>query len=76
MIKKRRLCIGAAVAVIAIIAASSFIGNRSIPKPQPIPASRVRLNLTVTNEQSDIPELEGLDKKVRYYMRKWQCKHA
>lgn len=76
MIKKRRLFIGAAVAVIAIIAASSFIGNRSIPKPQPIPASRVRLNLTVTNEQSDIPELEGLDKKVRYYMRKWQFKGA
>lgn len=76
MIKKRRLIIGVAAAVIAIIAASSFIGNRSIPKPQPIPASRVRLNLTVTNEQSNIPELEGLDKKVRYYMSKWQFKGA
>ena len=36
----------------------------------------MRLNLTVTNQQSEIPELEGLDKKVRYYMRKWQFKGA
>ena len=69
--------LGAAAAVIAvIITASSFIGNKCIPKAQPIPASKVRLNLTVTNEDSAIPELEGLDKKVRYYMRKWQFKGA
>ena len=69
--------IGVAAAVIAVfIAASSFIGSRSIPKPKPIPASKIRLNLTITNEHSDIPELEGLDKKVRYYMKKWQFKGA
>lgn len=77
MRKKITAYIGIAVAVIAvIIAASSFISKRSIPKPQPIPASKVRLNLTVTNSQSEIPALEGLDKKVRYYMRKWQFKGA
>ena len=65
------------IAVVAIIvAATSFVGSRHIPKAAPIPKSKVRLNLTVTNEQSDIPELAGLDKKVRYYMRKWQFKGA
>lgn len=69
--------LGAAAAIaMVIIAATSFIGDRSIPKAQPIPASKVRLNLTVTNERSEIPELEGLDKKVSYYMRKWQFKGA
>ena len=67
---------GAAAIAMVIIAATSFIGDRSIPKAQPIPASKVRLNLTVTNEKSEIPALEGLDKKVNYYMRKWQFKGA
>lgn len=69
--------LGAAAAIaMVIIAATSFIGDRSISKAKPIPASKVRLNLTVTNDKSEIPELEGLDKKVRYYMRKWQFKGA
>ena len=74
---KKILFIGAAIiATAVIIASTSFIGKRSIPKAQTIPPSAVRLNLTVTNQQSEIPELEGLDKKVRYYMRKWQFKGA
>ena len=77
MRRKAVAYIGVAAAVIAvIIAASSFIGSRSIPKPQPIPESKIRLNLTITNEKSDIPELAGLDKKVRYYMQKWQFQGA
>lgn len=77
MRKKVTAYVVIAVAVLTvIIAASSFISKRSIPKAQPIPASKVRLNLTVTNSQSEISELEGLDKKVRYYMRKWQFKGA
>ena len=74
---KKILFIGASIiATAVIIASTSFIGKRSIPKAQPIPPSAVRLNLTVTNQQSEIPELVGLDKKVRYYMRKWQFKGA
>lgn len=74
---KKILFIGVAIiATAVIIASTSFIGKRSIPKAQPIPPSAVRLNLTVTNQQSEIPELEGLDKKIRYYMRKWQFKGA
>lgn len=76
MIKRKRAYFAVAAVVTIIIAATSFIGNRRIPKPAEIPASKVRLNLTVTNSDSEIPELEGLDKKVRYYMRKWQFKGA
>lgn len=66
-----------AIAIVAIIlAATSFVGNRHIPKAAPIPKSKIRLNLTVTNQDSDIPELAGLDKKVRNYMKKWQFKGA
>ena len=35
-----------------------------------------RLNDTLTNGMSDIPELEGLDRKVRAYLRKWHMKGA
>ena len=35
-----------------------------------------RLNDTLTNEMSDIPALEGLDRKVRTYLRKWHMKGA
>ena len=35
-----------------------------------------RLNDTLTNEMSDIPELEGLDRKIRAYLRKWHMKGA
>ena len=76
MIRRKRAYLAVAAVVTIIIAATSFIGNRRIPKPAEIPASKVRLNLTVTNSDSEIPELEGLDKKVRYYMRKWQFKGA
>ena len=74
MIKKKRAYIAVAAVVTIIIAATSFIGNRRIPKPAEIPASKVRLNLTVTNADSEITELEGLDRKMRYYMRKWHFK--
>lgn len=32
------------------------------------------LNKEITNEMSQVPELEGLDKKISNYMRKWQLK--
>lgn len=72
----RKLVYAGIVLTAAIIAATSFIGNRIIPEPEPIPQSKTRLNLTVTNQDSDSPELEGLDKKVINYMRKWDFKGA
>ena len=34
------------------------------------------LNLTIANEMSQIPELEGLDKKIEKYIWKWHIKGA
>ena len=36
----------------------------------------IHLNDSITNSMSMIPELEGLDKKVEKYMRRWQIKGA
>ena len=35
-----------------------------------------RLNDTLTNAMSDLPELYGLDKKIKSYMNKWHMKGA
>ena len=64
------------LAVAIIIATASSIFHRPLPKPAEIKKPTIRLNQTVTNADSDIPELAGLDKKVNYYMRKWQFKGA
>lgn len=75
-IKKTLYLGGAAVAVAILIATASSIFHRPIPKAKPLPSSQTRLNLTLTNEDSDIPELAGLDRRIRNYMRKWQFKGA
>lgn len=67
---------GLALAVAIVIATASSIFHKPVPKAKPIPSAGLRLNKTLTNADSDIPELAGLDKKVRYYMRKWQFKGA
>jgi CubicO group peptidase (beta-lactamase class C family) len=66
----------ASLAVAIIVATASSIFHKPIPKPAEIKKPAVRLNQTVTNADSDIPELAGLDRKVNYYMRKWQFKGA
>lgn len=66
----------ASLAVAIIVATASSIFHKSIPKPAEIKKPVIRLNQTVTNADSDIPELAGLDKKVNYYLRKWQFKGA
>lgn len=66
----------ASLAVAIIVATASSIFHRPVPKPAELKMPTIRLNQTVTNADSEIPELEGLDKKVRYYMRKWQFKGA
>ena len=66
----------ASLAVAIIVATASSIFHKPIPKPAEIKKPAVRLNQTVTNADSDIPELAGLDRKIKYYMRKWQFKGA
>ncbi len=60
----------------AAIATAFVIIHKPLPKPEPISAPRIYLNDTLSNAMSEIPELEGLDKKVRSYMRQWQFKGA
>ena len=64
----------ASVIMAIIIATASSLLHKPIPKAKPIAKEQVRLDHTLTNEMSELPELAGLDKKVRYYMRKWQLK--
>lgn len=44
--------------------------------PENEPVRLVRLNDTITNEMSDLPELASIDRKVESYMRKWAIKGA
>lgn len=73
--KAFHIIIGAVIVAIIVATASTLI-HKPIPKPRPIAKKQVRLNHTLTNQMSDIQELAGLDKKIRYYMRKWQIKGA
>jgi hypothetical protein len=52
----------------AAIATAFVIIHKPIPKPQPIEKPRIYLNDTLSNAMSEIPELEGLDKKVKKYI--------
>ena len=60
----------------AALATAFLIFHKPIPKPEPLEAPRVYLNETLSNSMSEIPELEGMDKKVHSFMRQWQIKGA
>ena len=64
------------IIAVAVIATAFVIIHKSIPKPQPIKAPRIYLNDTLKNEMSHFEELEGMDKRVRSFMRQWQIKGA
>jgi CubicO group peptidase (beta-lactamase class C family) len=74
MRKKIGYILISSVAVIITITTASFIFHRPVPKAAELRRDTKRLNLTVTNADSEYPELKGLDKKMQYYMRKWQFK--
>ena len=63
--------------ITAVAIATAFvIIHKAIPKPEPLMEPRIKLNETLTNEMSEIEELEGVDRKVKAFMRKWQIKGA
>lgn len=71
--KKKWHAIAAAGILAAVLSATGFVvRHKPLPKPAPILPERIRLNETLTNGMSDIPGLEGLDKKVQRYMNTWQ----
>ena len=66
MTRKRTLYItGAVILASILIATASSIFHRPIPKAEPLKDVPARLNVTITNADSDIPELAGLDKRIR-----------
>lgn len=69
-----------AIAITALIltaaAAASVIIHRTIPSPRELAAPRVMLNQILHNDSSSFDELQGLDRKVKSYMRKWAIKGA
>lgn len=74
--KKKTLTIILSVITAAAIATAFVIIHKPVPKPQPIEKPRVYLNEKLNNTMSELPETEGIDKKVKAFMRKWQIKGA
>lgn len=67
------ISIAAVAAIVTAIVAGSGRSRRHIEENE---TQIFRLNDTLTNEMSDIPELKALDKKVNAYLRKWHMKGA
>ncbi len=76
MNKRTLTTIIACAAAAIVIATASSIFLRPVPKAKALDGISPRLNLLLTNELSDIPELSGLDRRIRNYMNKWQIKGA
>ena len=76
MSRKSLYIAGSVIAAAIVIATASSIFHKPIPKPEPLAPMPVRLNLSITNDDSQLPELAGLDRKIEQYMRKWQFKGA
>lgn len=64
-----------ALAVVFLVAPKGAAPEEDIQKE--LAAKRTKeLNRTITNEMSQVPELEGLDKKIEKYIWKWHIKGA
>lgn len=74
--KRKTLVILSSSILAAALATAFVIIHKPLPRPEPIKPPRVYLNDTLTNSLSDIPEVAGLDKKVKSFMREWQIKGA
>lgn len=67
----------AGLAILSIvIATASSIFHKPLSRPQPLKNLPLRLNDTLKNSMSEIPELSGMDRKVMQYMTKWSIKGA
>lgn len=61
---------------IAVITTATIVIKTPLSKPAPLVPERVKLNEVLCNDSSEFEELDGLDRKVRAYMRKWELKGA
>lgn len=76
MNKRLQLFISSFLAIGAIVTAVVVKGGGREYQEDPDDKVAYRLNDTLTNEMSDIPELSGLDRKMKSYLRKWHMKGA
>ena len=73
--KKTSVLIIAALAI-AVITTATIVIKAPQTKPAPLAPARVYLNEVLCNDSSEFEELNGLDRKVEAYMRKWEMKGA
>ena len=71
---KNKLII-AALTIAALVTAFAFI-KPSQNEAEAETAHHIHLNEIITNSHSEIAELEGLDRKVRKFITRWQIKGA
>lgn len=77
MSRKNIILILSGIIISAVIITAAVTGHDRRTLPLEVEQQKViRLNDTLTNDMSDIPELSGLDKKINSYLRKWQMKGA
>lgn len=76
--KKRKLIIILTGITAAAIATAFVIIHKPLPTPESLEElkPKIHLNDSLHNALSDISGTEGIDKKVRAYMRQWQIKGA
>lgn len=65
-----------AILTIAAIATATIVIKTPMKQPEPLAPARVYLNQVLHNDSSQFEELEGLDKKVKAYMKRWEMKGA
>ena len=73
---KKHIVILSVIAIAAILTVVVAGGHKDENRHKKSENIEFRLNDTLTNEMSEIPELNALDRKVRSYMRKWHMKGA
>ena len=73
--KKTTALIIASIAVV-IAATATIVIKVPLAKPADLAPDRVKLNDVLTNDSSEFAELQGLDRKVTAYMRRWEMKGA
>ena len=73
---KKHIVILSVIAIAAILTVVVAGGRKDENRHKKSENIEFRLNDTLTNEMSEIPELNALDRKVRSYMRKWHMKGA